>query len=183
MFVQTVQFDWVRTQKNSGPKAAVFRRKYRRSLAEQPQHVLVGLRSERQRGGRQLLAGLQRKQVGAFLVGVGEREGGRTGLQRIDRRLGEFLADLHGRQTGAQRLRLRLQRGERCSQIGRGRSNVSGGAPAVGRSVDAERPSAGVGVVDGGHGDGRSAGLVQRDREAVAAEQVDAVEAVSYTHL
>src|SRR5450759_3478774 len=139
MFVQTVQFDWVRTQKNGGPEAAVFRRKRRRSLAEQPQHVLVGLRSERQRGGRQLLAGLQREQVGAFLVGVGEREGGRTALQRIDHRLGKVLTGLHHRQTGAQRLRLRLQRGERCSQIGRGRSEASGGGPAVGRSVDAER--------------------------------------------
>src|SRR5450759_2601649 len=113
MFVQTVQFDWVRTQKNGGPKAAVFRRKRRRSLAEQPQHALVGLRCERQRGGRQLLASLQREQVGAFLVGVGEGEGGGTALQRVDRRLGEVLADLHGRQTGAQRLGLRLQRGER----------------------------------------------------------------------
>src|SRR5664279_789614 len=101
MFVQTVQFDWVRTQKNGGQKAAVFRRKRRRSLAEQPQHVLVGLRSERQRGGRQLLAGLQRKQVGAFLVGVGEREVVRAGLQRVDRRLGEVLADLHDRQARA----------------------------------------------------------------------------------
>src|SRR5664280_1358536 len=135
MFVQTVQFDWVRTQKNGGPKAAVFRRKRRRSLAEQPQHVLVGLRSERQRGGRQLLAGLQREQVGTFLVRVGQGEGGRTALQRIDRRLGEILADLHGRQAGAECLRLRLQRGERSAQIGRGRSNVSGAAPAVGRSV------------------------------------------------
>src|SRR5664280_2723683 len=99
MFVKTVQFDWVRTQKNGGPEAAVFRRKRRQSLAEQPQHVLVGLRSERQRGGRQLLAGLQRKQVGVFLVGVGEREGGGTALQRADHCLGEVLADLHGRQA------------------------------------------------------------------------------------
>ena len=43
-------------------------------LPEQPQHVLVGLRGQRQRGGRQLLAGLQGEQVGALLVAVGERE-------------------------------------------------------------------------------------------------------------
>src|ERR1019366_8157992 len=88
--------------KKGGPEAAVFRRKCRGSLAEQPQHVLVGLRSERQRGGRQLLAGLQCKQVGTFLVRVGKGEGGSTRLQRVDCRLGEVLADLHGRQTGAQ---------------------------------------------------------------------------------
>ena len=41
-------------------------------LAEQAQHVLVGLRGERQSRRRQRLARLQSEQVGAFFVGVGE---------------------------------------------------------------------------------------------------------------
>jgi hypothetical protein len=37
-------------------------------LAEQAQHSLVRLRCQRQRGGGELLAGLQSQHVGAFLV-------------------------------------------------------------------------------------------------------------------
>src|SRR5690606_30437543 len=96
---------------NGGPKAAVSFRVWPGS-AEQAQHVLVGLRSKRQSGGRKLLAGLQGQQVRAFLVRVGEGEGVGAGLQRVDRRLGEVLADLHGGQAGAEGLRLRTQRGE-----------------------------------------------------------------------
>ena len=96
-------------KKNGGPKAAVSVRRVARRLLEQAEHVLVGLRGERQGGGRQLLAGLQGEQVGAFLVGVGERQVVGAGLQRVDRRLGEVLADLHGRQARAERLGLRAQ--------------------------------------------------------------------------
>src|SRR5688500_6786858 len=44
------------------------------ALAEQPQHRLARLRSERERRLRELLAGVEGEQVGAFLVGVGERQ-------------------------------------------------------------------------------------------------------------
>src|SRR5436305_7745723 len=55
-------------------------------LAEQAQHVPVRLGGKRQGGRRELLAGLQREQVGAFLVGVGERQTVGSGLQRVDHR-------------------------------------------------------------------------------------------------
>src|SRR5262245_17718244 len=64
-------------------------------LAKQPQHRLIGLRGERQRRGRKLLAGLQRQHVGAFLIVVGEDEVVGADLQRVDHRLGELGAILH----------------------------------------------------------------------------------------
>src|SRR6185437_1339247 len=84
-----------------------------RRLAEQAENVLVGLRGERQRGGRQRLAGLQGEEVGAFLVGVGKDEVVRTGLQGVHHRLGEVLAGLHDRQRRTERRRLRAQRRQR----------------------------------------------------------------------
>src|SRR5262245_15455721 len=44
------------------------------NLAEQAQHLLVRLRGERQGNDRELLTGLQRRHVGTFLVGVGQRQ-------------------------------------------------------------------------------------------------------------
>src|SRR4029079_8489537 len=88
----------------------------RDNLVEQAQHVLVGLRRERQRCGRQLLACLQGEQVRAFFVRVGQCKGRRTVLQRVDRRLREVLTDLHGREVRAEGLRFRTQRGKRRSQ-------------------------------------------------------------------
>src|SRR6185437_3518687 len=86
-------------------------------LLEQAQYVLVGLRGDRQRRGRQLLAGLQREKVGAFLVGIRQRQVVGAGAEGVDRRLGEVLAGLHGRQAGAQRLRLRAQGRQRRRQV------------------------------------------------------------------
>ena len=63
-----------------------------------------------QRGGRDRLAGRQRLAVGRFLVEVGERQVGRTGLQHVDDVLVEVLADLHDRQVGAEGRSLRPQR-------------------------------------------------------------------------
>ena len=89
-------------------------------LAEQPQHRLVGLRRERQRGGGKLLAGLQGQHVGAFLVGVGQHQIVGAGLQRADQVLGEVLTGLHGgelraegRGLGAQRLQCGVDGAER----------------------------------------------------------------------
>src|SRR2546427_318484 len=81
-----------------------------RRSAEQAQHAVGGLRGERQRSGRQLLAGLQRQKVGAFLVGIREHQVVRADLQRVDRRLGEVLTGLHDRQARAEVRRLRTQR-------------------------------------------------------------------------
>jgi hypothetical protein len=53
----------------------MFPRRIRMSvLLEQPEHVLVGLRGQRECRGRQLLSGLQGEQVGALLVAVRQRE-------------------------------------------------------------------------------------------------------------
>src|SRR3954447_299250 len=60
-----------------------------RGLTEEAEHCLVGLSRQRQRCRRQRLAGLQGEQVGAFLVGIGEDEVVRTGLQGVDHRLRE----------------------------------------------------------------------------------------------
>src|SRR5690606_3036460 len=70
-------------------------------LAEQLQHTLLRLVGQRQRRDRDRLTGRQRLAVGGFLVGVGQRQVGRTGLQHVDQILREVLTDLHNRQIGA----------------------------------------------------------------------------------
>src|SRR5882724_4844530 len=77
--------------------------------AQELKNALLRLVGERQRGGRNRLAGRQRLAVGRFLVGVGERQVGRTGLQHVDQLLREVLANLHDRQVGAERRGLRPQ--------------------------------------------------------------------------
>src|SRR5665213_690187 len=62
-------------KQNGGAEAPPFRHVSDLTfLLEERQHRLVGLGGQRQRRGRQRLAGLQGKQVGAFLVRVGEDE-------------------------------------------------------------------------------------------------------------
>src|SRR5712671_704074 len=78
--------------------------------AQELQNALLRLVGERQRGGRNRLAGRQRLAVGRFLVGVGKRQVGRAGLQHVDDVLVEVLADLHDRQVGAEGRGLRAQR-------------------------------------------------------------------------
>ena len=78
--------------------------------AQQLKDALLRLVGERQRRGRDRLAGRQRLAVGRFLVGVGQRQRGRTGLQHVDQVLVEVLADLHDRQVGAEGRGLRAQR-------------------------------------------------------------------------
>src|SRR6202171_4944232 len=72
------------------------------TLTEQLEDRLVRLRSQRQRRDRKLLAGLQRQHVGAFQVGVDEREPIGAGPQGIDHVVGEVLAVLHDRQVRAE---------------------------------------------------------------------------------
>src|SRR6478672_4526821 len=78
--------------------------------AQELKNALLRLVGERQRRSRNRLAGRQRLAVGRFLVGVGERQRGRTGLQHVDQVLVEVLTDLHDRQVGAEGGRLRPQR-------------------------------------------------------------------------
>src|ERR1700687_1158022 len=96
--------------KDGGAEAPPFWFVERPRSAQQLENVLLRLVGKRQRGGRNRLAGRQRLAVGRFLVGVGERQGGRTGLQHIDDVLVEVLADLHDRQVGAEGRGLRPQR-------------------------------------------------------------------------
>src|SRR5437763_9821715 len=79
--------------------------------AQQLENALLRLVGERQRRGRDRLTGRQRLAVGGFLVGICERQRGRTGLQHVDDVLVEVLADLHDRQVGTEGRRLRTQRG------------------------------------------------------------------------
>src|SRR6266478_964158 len=61
--------------------------------AQELEHALLRLVGERQRGHRDRLAGRQRLAVGRFLVGIGQRQVGRTGLQHVDQVLVEELAE------------------------------------------------------------------------------------------
>src|SRR6202035_6017372 len=79
--------------------------------AQELQHALLRGIGERQRGYRDRLASRQRLAVGRFLVGVGQRQGGRTSLQHVDQLLRKVLADLHDRQVGAEGRCLSPQRG------------------------------------------------------------------------
>src|SRR5207342_548061 len=100
------------TKKTTGQSPAVLVcRRFRLGSAQELKNVLLRLVGERQRGGRDRLAGRQRLAVGRFLVGVGQRQVGRTGLQHVDQVLVEVLADLHDRQVGAEGRGLRPQRG------------------------------------------------------------------------
>ena len=66
----TDQRTWRRGQ---GPRR-LGRKKGDGSAAKQLQDIVRGLRGERQRGRGQRLPGLQRQHIGAFLVGVGQRQ-------------------------------------------------------------------------------------------------------------
>ena len=157
--------------KTAGPRP---RRRYsRKGRSEDLQDRLVGLGRERQRGGGQLLARLQGKEVGALLVGVGDHEVVRTGLQRADEVVGEVLARLHrgqvrteGRSLAAQGIEGRVQGIQGIIDIV---VVLEPGAADVG---EAKAGRVEVGALDGQRG---GAGLVERHLEVVAAEQVDAV--------
>src|ERR1700679_1647308 len=92
--------------------------------AQQLQHALLRLVGERQRGDRDRLAGRQRLAVGRFLVRIGQRQVGRTGLQHVDQALVEVLADFHDRQVRTKRGGLGAQRG---GGLGQRRQHVVGG--------------------------------------------------------
>src|SRR5579862_4914004 len=113
-------------KKNGGAKAPPsLVAKVRQRSAQELQNALLRLVGERQRRGRNRLAGRQRLAVGRFLVGIGQRQVGRAGLQHVDQVLVEVLTDLHDRQVGAKRRRLRPQRDAgvvevRQNRVGRG---------------------------------------------------------------
>src|SRR5712664_1777884 len=83
----------------------------RRKSAQELQNALLRLVGERERGDRDRLAGRQRLAVGRLLVGVGQGQVGRPGLQHVDQVLREVLTDLHDREVGTERRGLRTQRG------------------------------------------------------------------------
>src|SRR5216684_79052 len=71
-------------------------------LREQLEHRLLRLVRNRQGRNRQLLAGLQGKEVRAFLVLVGQNQLVGAGLQRVDEILGEILTGLNRRRIRAE---------------------------------------------------------------------------------
>src|SRR6185436_2249837 len=78
--------------------------------------ALLRLVGERERGDRNRLAGRQRLAVRRFLVGVGQGQVRRTGLQHVDQVLGEVLTDLHDREVRTERGCLRTQRRARAAE-------------------------------------------------------------------
>src|SRR6267378_3985231 len=92
--------------------------------AQQLKHALLRGVGQRQRGHRDRLAGGQRLAVRRFLVGVGQRQVRRAGLQHVDQVLGEVLTDLHDRQVRTQGGSLRAQQGRSAAQVG---NNLVGG--------------------------------------------------------
>src|SRR6266446_6911312 len=143
--------------------------------AQELKHALLRLVGQRQRGHRDRLAGRQRLAVGRFLIGIGQRQVGRSRLQHVDQVLREVLADLHDRQVRTQ---------GRCFSAERGAGRAEQGKRAVCRGVVQEVRAAGqrskaeARRVKGHALDvqGGLAGLVEGQLEVVAIQQVDAVE-------
>src|ERR1700726_2387279 len=99
----------------TGRKTARFPPPFRYRLlpsgsAQQLQHARLRLVGQRQRRDRDRLAGRQRLAVGRFLVGVGQRQVRRTGLQHVDQVFVEVLTDLHDREVRTKRGGFRTQR-------------------------------------------------------------------------
>src|ERR1700759_4889433 len=90
-------------RKNGGGSPAVLFLFFCSRSAQELKHALLRLVGERQRGHGDRLAGRQRLAVGRFLVGIGQRQVRRTGLQHVDQVLVEVLTDLHDREVRTER--------------------------------------------------------------------------------
>jgi hypothetical protein len=143
--------------------------------AQQLKHALLGLVGQRQRGDRDRLAGRQRLAVGRFLVGIGQRQIGRSGLQHVDQVLREVLAELHDRQVRTQGRRFGAERG--AGRAEQGKRLVGRGVVQEVRAGN-QRSKAKARRVEGHALDSQSglAGFVEGQLEIVAVQQVDAVE-------
>src|SRR5205085_1790747 len=119
--------------------------------------------------------GRQRLAVGRFLVGVGQRQVRRTGLQHVDQVLGEVLTDLHDREVRTQGGSFRPQRAGGLAQRGDRRTGrrVVQEVSSNGQLGEAKPGRVEVDALDG---QGRFARLVEGQLELIAVEQVDAVE-------
>src|SRR5579872_2556816 len=163
-------------KKNGGAKAPpFFFSKVRQRSAQELQNVLLRLVGKRERRGRDRLPGRERLAVGRFLVGVGERQVGRAGLQHVDQVLVEVLADLHDRQVGAEGGGLRAQRD--AGGVER-RQNIVGGVVVDEVGAGGEAGQAETCRIERHAGDRRArfAGFVEHQLQLVSVEQVDAVE-------
>src|SRR5262249_26803572 len=143
--------------------------------AQELQHARLRLVGQRQRRDRDRLAGRQRLAVGRFLVGVGQRQVRRTGLQNVDQVLVEVLTDLHDREVRTQRRGFRTQRGGGIRERGQ-RLVGRGVVQEVGAAGERRQTEAGRVEGDAGDAQGRAAGFVERQLQGVAVQQVDAVE-------
>ena len=147
-------------------------------LAEQPQHRLVRLVGERQRGGGELLAGLQGQHVRAFAVGIGDDQTVGAGLQRVDHRVGEGLAILHDRQVRAECRCLAANGGQGIGQ--RRQKGIELRVVLelrVGRRTDSENSAVDAGGSSRLDRQRARIGLVENQLQLIADEQIDAVEA------
>src|SRR5215813_12968438 len=108
---------------------------------EQLQHARLRLVGQRQRRDRDRLTGRQRLAVGGQLVGIGQRQVRRTGLQNVDQVLVEVLTDLHDREVRTERRGFRTQRAgggrERGQGLVRGRVVQEVGARGQRRQAEA----------------------------------------------
>src|SRR5215468_6478002 len=135
--------------------------------AQELQNALLRLVGERQRGGRDRLAGRQRLAVRRFLVRIGQRQVRRAGLQHVDQVLREVLTDLHHREVRTQGGSLRAQQRRSAAQVGDdlvGRGVVN----EVGAADEVRQTETGRVEVDASDVQGRLAGLVERQLELIA---------------
>ena len=143
--------------------------------AQELKHALLGLVGERERGDRDRLAGRQRLAVGRFLVGVGQGQVGRTGLQHVDQVLVEVLTDLHDGQVRTQGGRLGAEHGAGRVELGELRV---GGTVVQEVGARGQRGKAEAGRVEGDTVDGECGlgGFIEGQLEVVAIQQIDTVE-------
>src|SRR5439155_16307096 len=144
-------------------------------LLQELEHALLRLVGERERGDRDRLAGRQRLAVGRLLVGVGQGQVGRPGLQHIDDVLREILADLHDGKVGAERRGLGAQRAAGVVERGQHLAcqHVVDEVGAGGELCKAEAIRV---EADSRNRQRRLAGFVEDQLQRVAVQKVDAVE-------
>src|SRR5438874_6290164 len=162
-------------QQNGGACPAVSAFRFEVLSAQQLQHARLRLVGQRQRRDRDRLTGRQRLAVRRFLVGIGQSQVGRAGLEHVDQVLGEVLPDLHDRQVRTQRRSLRPQSVGRAADLrnDRVRRGVIEEVCAGDQRSKAKPRRVKRHALDGESG---LAGLVEDQLEVVAVEQVYAVE-------
>src|SRR6185312_2845637 len=145
-----------------------------RSETEELERRAIGSLCERQRGGRNLLAGLQGKEHRAVLVGIVGGECAGAIVECVDHRRVEIEARLHDRSHCPEGRRGRLQLRERVIDVTERGIDVAIGLKVAAAGGYAEPGGGEVGAIDGHRG---RAGFVECYWQGRAGKQVDPIEA------